>query len=151
MLPLTNDCQACIGQFGQRHRLTAVQPVEDPEAERVYLCGYHDLPDPLLTLATLDPAGVLPAPSDLPQLAPKAPPAPPMTAFKAEAIIRRTDDLTRKPNGSVYPKLKCREVILVDDELDHRGLVEALYLDEDGNPMTAWLRDGDVAYVENGW
>lgn len=58
------DCCACIEDFGVRHPMVAIHAgptIDLPTAEdaTTYVCPYHDEPDPSLTIASLDPHGVM--------------------------------------------------------------------------------------------
>lgn len=69
----------------------------------------------------------------------------------AAAIIRVSEDPLKPRLVSGPQKLTCKQVYNVADELDHRGMLEVLYRDGDGAPLTAWIKDKRVAYVEDGW
>ena len=71
----------------------------------------------------------------------------------AEAIIRASEDplKERLAASTGAPKLTCRKVYNIADELDQRGLLEVLYRDGEGNPLTAWIKDKRVVYVEESW
>lgn len=69
----------------------------------------------------------------------------------AAAIIRASDDPTRERGAAGIPKLTCRQVYNIADELDQRGMLEVLYRDDEGEPLTAWIKNKRVVYVEEGW
>lgn len=74
-----------------------------------------------------------------------------MTTLAPDAVaqlIRSTPDPLSW--SSDKKKLGCKQVHTVFEE-NADGLVEALYLDSKGQPHTAFIRDGEVAYVEEGW
>ena len=57
-LPRLPDCASCIEDFGVRHTMIQVAPAgPDPLTSPLFLCDFHDVADPLMTIASLDTAG----------------------------------------------------------------------------------------------
>lgn len=70
-----------------------------------------------------------------------------MTVNEALVLIRATPDpLEFNSNNR---KVSCGSVVRVF-EPDRRGLIEVLYLDNQKNPMTAYIRDRTVT-IADGW